>query len=234
MTEGPAETLNLTEYAQPAIFINSFLSYEKLKRDNSLEEKNVKYLFGHSVGEYTALCVAGSLSAMDTSKLLRFRGAEMQKASVNREGCMYAVLKDYEEVKDIVEKYQKESSESGKIVDVAAINSPKQFVLSGDLNLISKIVGEFKTKSIKSVKLNVSCAFHSRILSSMKPKFAEFLYSMNIAPPKKRVIRNLDLEIYSEKDDIIYGLVEQIDHPVLFQQTVNYCALNQITHFYDN
>jgi len=193
--------------------------------------ENIDYLFGHSVGEYTALCVAGSFDPYDTSKLLRFRGAEMQNASQNFETSMYAILGDQEELKDLITKYQKENE--NQILDIAAVNSPRQFVISGESDLVKKVIGELKKQSVRSVKLNVSCAFHSRILSSMKPRFSEFLLSMNIQQPKKKVIRNLDLEIYSDKADIIYGLVEQIDHPVLFQQTVSLCALHKVDTFYD-
>ena len=67
----------------------------------------------------------------------------------------------------------------------------------------------------------------------MKPKFSEFLETMTIYSPLKKVIRNIDLEIYEEDSDIIYGLVEQIDNPVLFQSTINFCILQNIDTFYD-
>ena len=86
---------------------------------------------------------------------------------------------------------------------------------------------------IAAARVNVSAAFHSKFLTPMKEEFKEVLNGLTWKKPQKKVIRNFDVKIYQEKEDIIEGLVQQIDHPVLFRKTVEFCLGNDIKRFID-
>ncbi len=86
---------------------------------------------------------------------------------------------------------------------------------------------------IAAARVNVSAAFHSSFLTGMKEEFKKVLQQLNISKPQKKVIRNYDTKIYSNREDIIEGLTEQIDHTVLFQKTVEYCFQNNGFRFID-
>ncbi|CAD8117525.1 unnamed protein product [Paramecium sonneborni] len=208
--QGPQAILNQTEFTQPAIFICSYLRYQ------SIPDAQIQYAIGHSVGEYAALAIAGHLDPQDTVQLLYKRGCIMRDCSKGRQMGMLAVAST-QDFNSIIKKVLLVN----QIIEPALYNSQNQLVYSGDKESLKLMQNELKKIKVNSLFLEVSAAFHCSLLSKGKWEFEKELQKYVTFNPSTniQIIRNIDATIYQNKEQIIEGLRDQLDHPVMFQQS---------------
>ena len=213
--EGPKDELDQTENTQPAIFLVSFSIFKIIQNETDFKISDAKYFAGHSLGEYSALCCAESLTFEQTLILLRERGSAMQNAVPKGEGGMVAILgEDIELVEEIL-------NENNQLkCYVANDNSIGQVVISGKLNLLNTLCNKLKEKKIKYVKLPVSAPFHSPLMRKatieMRPKILETKFK----DPKVSIISNVLASPQNKSDNIKNLLIEQIEKPVRWRESV--------------
>lgn len=219
MFEGETEELNKTSNAQPAIMAVSMAYFEVLKSLGIINLDEVKFMAGHSLGEYSALCAAGVLSLEDTAKLLKARGAAMMQACIDNPGAMAALIGfDYAKVKMIAD-------DTGCFVGNS--NSPAQIVLSGSGETVGKACELAKEQGVKrAVMLPVSGAFHSPLMQSAADVMAKVLNDAKFAEPSFKVVSNLTARPYVSATEIKDLLVKQITNTVKWQESVVYMAEN--------
>ncbi len=230
MWEGPKETLTLTENAQPALMAVSMAVMRVLEEGGfSLREK-VKFVAGHSLGEYSALAAAGAFSLADTARLLKLRGQAMQKAVPVGEGAMAALLGVG------IEAAQKIAAEAaqGDVCQVANDNEPTQVVLSGHKRAIDRVGEVGKAHGVRrAVPLPVSAPFHCALMQPAADAMAEALSKVDIKAPAVPVIANVVAGPVSDPDDVRRRLVEQVVGTVRWRECVAYMAANGITDVYE-
>ncbi len=224
---GPEEMLTLTENAQPAIFLQSAISAEILKEMSILPE----IVAGFSLGEFSALYLAGVMSFEDTLKLVRLRGIEMQKSIEPGKGTMAAIIglqgSD-------VEKICSKESGCGDVI-VANYNCPGQVTISG----IKEAVDSVMKKSLeigakKAVQLKVSAPFHTKYMRGASEKLREFLENVEIALPKVPVVSNVTAEPYPlDVEGIRKYIVIQAVSPVRWEQSMKNIIELGIEDFYE-
>jgi [acyl-carrier-protein] S-malonyltransferase len=227
MVEGPAEELTLTANAQPALMAMSMAVVKVLEKefDISLAEK-AKYVAGHSLGEYSALCAADVFSISDTAKLLRIRGEAMQKAVPLGVGSMAAVIGvSIEKAAEIA----KAASDEENLCVWANDNADGQVVLSGHMAAIDKVVeiaSEFGAK--RAVKLPVSAPFHSPLMAPAAEKMQEALESVEANNAKIPVISNVLASDIIDANEIKKRLVEQVTGSVRWRESVLFMKENGV------
>ncbi|MEZ5648888.1 MAG: ACP S-malonyltransferase [Alphaproteobacteria bacterium] len=218
MFEGPAETLTLTENAQPALMAVSLAVIRILAREADYDIANkVAYVAGHSLGEYSALAAAQALPISTTATLLRTRGQAMQKAVPVGQGAMAALLGL--ELGAATEVAQIASE--NEVCDVANDNAPGQIVVSGHKGAIERAVEIAKTKGAKrSILLPVSAPFHCRLMAPAADTMGEALAQTVIAPVAAPLIANVTASAVESPNDIRRLLVEQITGRVRWRESV--------------
>lgn len=219
MFEGETEELNKTSNAQPAIMAVSMAYFEVLKSLGIINPDEIKFMAGHSLGEYSALCAAGVLSLEDTAKLLKNRGAAMMQACIDNPGAMAALIGfDYAKVKTIAD-------DTGCFVGNS--NSPAQIVLSGSKETVEKGCKLAQEQGVKrAVMLPVSGAFHSPLMQSAADIMAEVINNARFAEPSFMVVSNLTARPYASATEIKDLLIKQITNTVKWQESVVYMAEN--------
>src|SRR5262245_40648641 len=161
MFEGPIETLTLTENAQPALLAVSMAVVRVIEDRGVRLSERVKFVAGHSLGEYSALCAAGALSLADGARLLRIRGRAMQAAVPVGEGAMAALLGVG---KDVAEKLAAAAAQ-GEVCQLANDNEPTQAVISGAKSAIDRAAQLAKSHGVRRfMPLNVSAPFHCSLM----------------------------------------------------------------------
>ena len=218
MFDGPEAELTLTENAQPAIMASSIALLRVMEKEKGFRAADrASYLAGHSLGEYTALAAAGSLLLADTARLLKTRGAAMQKAVPVGEGAMAAILGlDFDQVAEIVA----EAAKTGTVA-IANDNSPGQVVVSGTEEAVNKASELAKEKGAKrAVPLPVSAPFHSPLMQPAALVMKEALAKVIIHRPLLPLIANVTAEPVSEPDAIRHLLVEQVTGMVRWRESV--------------
>ncbi|MCK5883983.1 MAG: ACP S-malonyltransferase [Bacteriovoracaceae bacterium] len=222
--DGPEDDLRLTKYTQPAIVSYSYALYKKL--ETLLEAKGVKVdrVLGHSVGEYSALAAAGSLSFEDAIKAVHLRGSYMQEAVPSGQGKMYAMMRtDAESVKkacDIV-------SVPGNEVQPANYNEPGQTVISGHAEACDKAVAwanENIEGRFRAIELKVSAPFHSSLMAPATQKLSQAFENITFNSPKIPYIANIDAAEYGSDTDstkVKLNLLDQVCGSVLWSQSIN-------------
>ncbi len=210
---GPMETLTLTANVQPAILTTSIAMFR------AYNPKLPDYVAGHSLGEYTALCVAGALSLEDAVKLVRLRGEEMQKAVPAGQGAMAVVLGlDIEELKNVCEIAEKQT---GAICDIANDNCPGQIVISGATNAIEAAMEIAKEHGAKrAMKLPLYVPPHSRLMAQVAEKMKIALDNTEIKTPCVPLISNKTCQPMTDVDEIKESLIYQITHGVRWRESV--------------
>lgn len=224
---GPDERLKLTEYTQPAILLVSISAYRYMKLKNA--NVTAKYLSGHSLGEYSALVVSGSLKLEDALRLVRARGKYMQEAVPVGEGAMAAVIGAED---SLVEEVCLEVAQKGGYVAPANFNSPGQIVISGEKEAVNKVIEILKSKGVKRVVLlPVSAPFHSELMLSASKKLEKDFKNVNISEPEVPVISNVTGRPYENSESIKKLLIEQITKPVRWVDCVKYMYRNGVREF---
>jgi [acyl-carrier-protein] S-malonyltransferase len=218
MREGPDEELKLTENAQPAIMAHSLAVFRALTKDGGLNlEKAASFVAGHSLGEYSALCAAGSFDLVTSAKLLRTRGRAMQEAVPVGEGAMAALLgADLALAKKIAD-----AAAEGQVCTVANDNDPSQVVISGAKAAIDRAVQIAKDMGAKrAVPLPVSAPFHCPLMQPAAEAMADALSYVVVAAPAVPLFANVTAEPTSDPDSIRNQLVEQVTGMVRWRESV--------------
>lgn len=211
--EGPEEDLRLTANTQPALFTTSVAALKVLEL-NGIQPEVVA---GHSIGEYAALVAAGALSFEDGVSLVRKRGELMQAAAEEFPGTMAAIIGlSTEKVREACER----ASEFG-IVDVANYNSPGQIVISGEVKAVEAAGGYAKEAGAKRVlPLNVSGAFHSRVMLPAAEKLSKVLAAVSFNDASIPVVANVTADYVKSADEIRESLARQIAGSVRWEESV--------------
>ncbi|MGA7116631.1 MAG: ACP S-malonyltransferase [Hyphomicrobium sp.] len=231
MWEGPKETLTLTENAQPALMAVSMAVMRVLEREQgfSLKDK-VRFVAGHSLGEYSALAAAGTFSLADTAKLLKLRGQAMQKAVPVGQGAMTALLGVGI---DVAQKVA-EAAAQGECCQVANDNEPTQVVLSGHKTALDRVPEAGKAYGVRrAVPLPVSAPFHCALMQPAADAMAEALANVQVNAPVVPLVANVLATPISDPDEIRRRLVEQVTGTVRWRECVQFMAANGITEVYE-
>ena len=214
--EGPKELLNETENTQPAIFLVSFAIYNVIKNESLFDIDKANFFAGHSLGEYSALACSGALDFVDTIKILKIRGNAMQNAVPKNEGGMVAVLgEDINMIKEILNR-----KENNLSCFLANDNSNGQVVVSGKMNNLELFSAELKRLNIKSVVLPVSAPFHCKLMSPATQIMREVIENTHFFKPKKFIVSNVTAQPSNEPNDIKKLLIDQIEKPVRWRESV--------------
>src|SRR6478735_8825472 len=188
MFNGPEDTLTLTANAQPALMAVSMAVIRVLETNGVDLKAKVSYVAGHSLGEYSALCAAGTFSLADTARLLRIRGNAMQAAVPVGVGAMAAIIgADIEQAEEVA----KEACAAGGVCVVANDNAPGQVVISGTMDALYRDGEIAKAKGIKrALPLAVSAPFHCPLMQPAADRMAEALAGVTIRPLSVPVLAN--------------------------------------------
>lgn len=215
--EGPEDALTLTANAQPALMATSIATLRALESTGVSVATTARFVAGHSLGEYSALVAAGSLSVADAARLLRVRGRAMQEAVPAGEGAMAALLGVDLEVAAAVAA---EAAE-GDVCDVANDNAPGQVVLSGAKAAVERAVALAKGRGAKrAVLLAVSAPFHCALMSPAAAVMAEALAGADVRAPVVPLYANVTAGPVTEPDEIRRLLVEQVTGTVRWRESV--------------
>ncbi len=221
---GPEEELRLTANTQPAILLTS-AAILKIVEEHGLRPD---FVAGHSLGEYTALIAAGSLSIRDAVWLVRNRGIFMQQAVSPGQGTMAAILGlNTEQIKAICTQV----AEYG-IVEPANYNCPGQIVLAGETEAIKQAMAlaqEYGAK--RTLELSVSGPFHSSLLQNISIQLASILEKVIISRPWVPVAANCTAELVTSPLKIKTNLIQQVNHAVLWQQSIERLLAEGVTTF---
>jgi [acyl-carrier-protein] S-malonyltransferase len=225
MTEGPAEELTLTENAQPAIMVNALATLRASGLD--LADK-ADFVAGHSLGEYTALCAAGTFDLATTARLLKQRGQAMQAAVPVGEGAMAALLgADLAIAQAIADE-----AAQGEICTIANDNDPSQIVLSGHKEAIERAIALAKEKGAKrAILLPVSAPFHCPLMQPAADRMRQALAGVQMKPPAVSLYANVTAGPVDSPDTIRELLVEQVTGRVRWRESVAAMADAGVTHF---
>lgn len=231
MWDGPKETLTLTENAQPALMAVSMAVMRVLEKEHGFVLKDkVKFVAGHSLGEYSALAAAGAFSLADAARLLKLRGQAMQAAVPVGQGAMYALLG----VGIDVARKVAEAAAQGDVCQVANDNEPTQVVLSGAKVALERVPEIGKGLGVRrAVPLPVSAPFHCALMQPAADAMREALAKVQVNAPVVPVIANVLAAPISDPDEIRKRLVEQVTGTVRWRECVTYMTANGITDVYE-
>jgi len=231
MWEGPAEELTLTANTQPALMAVSIAAIRVLEAEADLDlKRDVAFVAGHSLGEYSALAAAGSLSIADTARLLRIRGDAMQSAIAVGRGAMAALLGlEY----DVALAVAREAAQ-GEVCDAANDNGGAQVVVSGHRSAVERAVAIAQARGAKrAVMLPVSAPFHCALMAPAAQTMRQALASVSMKPPVVRVVANVEARAITAPDDIRAALVRQVTGTVRWRESVGYMAAEGVDRFYE-
>src|SRR5271169_3413624 len=229
--DGPAETLQLTQNTQPALMAVSLATMRVLEGEAGFSvAAHAAFVAGHSLGEYSALAAAGSLSISDTARLLRTRGLAMQKAVPVGVGAMAALLGlDYEAAVAIANE-----AAQGQVCQAANDNGGGQVVVSGDKAAVERAVEIAKTKGAKrAMLLPVSAPFHCALMQPAADVMAQALAQVSVRPPVVPVVANVLAKPIRDPAEIVRALVAQVTGTVRWRECVAAMARAGVTAFYE-
>ena len=225
--EGPENELKLTKNTQPAILIISHSIFRLIVEEFNTNINDIKYFSGHSLGEYSALVSAGSLSFTDALFLLHERGKSMQEAVPEGKGSMLAVMGlKIEEI----EKFIQTKKDKG-VCEIANDNSDSQVILSGDKSAIVEISENLKSNKKKSIFLPVSAPFHCSLMRSASEKMKDKIYKSNFKNPTIDIVSNVTAKAENNSENIKKLLVEQIYSKVRWRESILYMIKNGVNEF---
>jgi [acyl-carrier-protein] S-malonyltransferase len=227
---GPEDQLTLTANAQPALMAVSIAAVRVLEARGFDLRSKVAAVAGHSLGEYSALCAAGTFSLADTARLLRIRGNAMQAAVPVGKGAMAAII-GFEH--DRVEALCSEMSAIGPC-QIANDNGGGQIVISGDREAVEKAAKQAsETGAKRAIILPVSAPFHSALMAPAAEAMREALAAVVRHDPVVPLIANVRAAPVTSADAIIDLLVEQVTGQVRWRETVEWFGANDVTTLYE-
>src|SRR6476661_7559345 len=229
--EGPADTLTLTENAQPALMAVSLAVMRVLEQEAGLDlKRDAAFVAGHSLGEYSALAAAGALSIADTARLLRIRGRAMQAAVPVGEGAMAALLGlEFGPASDAAAE-----AAQGQVCQAANDNGAGQVVVSGNRAAVERAVELAKSKGAKrAMLLPVSAPFHCALMQPAADVMAEALARVSVRPPTVPLVANVLAKPTEDPAEIVRSLIAQVTGTVRWRESVVYMAGAGVTKFYE-
>ena len=229
--EGPAETLTLTENAQPALMAVSLAAMRVLEAEAGVDlARDAQFVAGHSLGEYSALAAAGALTIGDTARLLRIRGRAMQKAVPVGTGAMAALLAlDFDQAVAVAAE-----AAQGQICQAANDNGGGQVVVSGDKAAVERAVEIAKGKGARrAMMLPVSAPFHCALMQPAADAMAQALAEVAVKAPAVPVVANVLAKPISDPGEIVRALVAQVTGTVRWRESVAFMAAQGVTTFYE-
>ncbi|HEV7981308.1 MAG TPA: ACP S-malonyltransferase [Xanthobacteraceae bacterium] len=233
--EGPAERLTLTENAQPALMAVSLAAMRVLETEAGIAlSRAAAYVAGHSLGEYSALAAAGSLSIADSARLLRIRGLAMQKAVPVGAGAMAALLGlEFEAAREVAEQAA-EGHGAGAVCQAANDNGAGQVVVSGDRAAVERAVELAMAKGARrAMLLPVSAPFHCALMAPAAEAMAQALAAVTIRPPAVPLVANVPAAAITDPAEIARCLVAQVTGTVRWRECVSYMAAHGVADFYE-
>lgn len=227
--DGDIAELTLTQNAQPALMATSMAALRALEAEG-LGIETASFVAGHSLGEYSALCAAGSLKLDDTARLLRIRGQAMQEAVPVGVGAMAALLGlDFAAATEVAAE-----AAQGEVCQAANDNDPAQVVVSGHKAAVERAVDIAKAKGAKrALLLPVSAPFHCALMQPAAHVMAEALAAVNIENPSVPVVVNVRAEAVMEADRIRDLLVAQVTGSVRWRESVLWMEQAGVTEFWE-
>ena len=231
MWEGPAEELTLTANTQPALMAVSLAAIRVLEAEAGLDLKqHAAFVAGHSLGEYSALAAAGSLSISDTARLLRIRGNAMQNAVPVGQGAMAALLGlEYDAALEVARE-----AAQGEVCDAANDNGGAQVVVSGHKSAVERAVAIAQTKGAKrAVMLAVSAPFHCALMQPAADAMREALDRVTVNSPVVPVVANVEAAPITDPSVIRDALVRQVTGTVRWRESVAYMTSQGVDSFYE-
>lgn len=228
--EGDQDELTLTANAQPALMATSMAAVRALEAEGFAFKDHASFVAGHSLGEYSALCAAGSLSVADTAKLLRIRGDAMQKATPTGQGAMAAILGlDFDTVADLAS-----DAAEGDVCQAANDNDPAQVVISGHAAAVERAVELAKARGAKrAVMLPVSAPFHCALMQPAADAMAGALASVTLNAPVVPLVGNVMAGPSNDPALIRDNLITQVTGRVRWRESVMWMAQNDVTEAWE-
>ncbi|MBT5641134.1 MAG: ACP S-malonyltransferase [Rhodobiaceae bacterium] len=231
--EGSQDELTMTKNAQPALMTVSIAILRAIEFERGLDLSKIKYVAGHSLGEYSALAATEVFSLSDTAKLLRLRGESMQRSTAIGEGAMAALLgTTFNQAENLVNKVN--SLSKGLVCSIANDNAPGQIVISGHrvaIELAAENAKEFGAK--KAVLLPVSAPFHCSLMNNAANEMKDALSVIDMRPPKVPIITNVTAKEEVDIEVIRSLLVDQVTSMVRWSESITYADDNGITDAFE-
>lgn len=227
--EGDIAELTLTQNAQPALMATSMAAMAAMGAEG-LGIEQAQFVAGHSLGEYSALCAAGSLSLPDTARLLRTRGRAMQEAVPVGVGAMAALLgMNFADAADVAAE-----AAQGEVCQAANDNDPTQVVVSGHKGAVERAVDLAKARGARrAMLLPVSAPFHCALMQPAAAVMAEALAAVTVLAPRVPVVVNVRAEAVTEPDRIRALLVAQVTGSVRWRESVLWMERAGVTEFWE-
>lgn len=222
---GSEESMKQTLYTQPLMILKTIFGYEKVKQLNP----NISAISGFSLGEYSAYYASSVFDFKAIIKLVSKRALYMDIDTKSKAGLMAAIIGlDKPVIKDVCESLSTQG-----IISIANENEPKQYVISGEADLVQKAVEMLKEKGARrAIILQTSGAFHTPLMQNASRKLVEDIQNDDILKPNKSKIKiymNIDAKPLNDKD-ILFHIENQMTHPVLFIDTILNMKADGITH----
>jgi [acyl-carrier-protein] S-malonyltransferase len=225
--EGPENDLKLTQNTQPSILLVSYSIFTVLKNEFNFNTENIKYFAGHSLGEYSALLCANSLSFQDSLRLLFERGKSMQEAVPLGKGSMLAILgSKIEEINNYILEIK-----SNGVCEVANDNAEGQIIVSGNIEPIEELKNILKKNKKKCILLPVSAPFHCSLMNPASITMKEKINAVNFKKPEYQIIGNVTAAPVEKPDDIKDLLVKQIYSKVRWRESIIFMNEDKINDF---
>ncbi|MGA0562506.1 ACP S-malonyltransferase [Ancylobacter sp. VNQ12] len=227
MWDGPIETLTLTANTQPALMAASLAALRVLEAEAGVNlARDAAFVAGHSLGEYSALAAAGSLSLADTARLLRLRGTAMQAATPVGTGAMAAILGlDFDKVAAVAAE-----AAQGEVCEVANDNAPGQVVVSGHAAAVERACEIAKREGAsRAILLTVSAPFHCSLIASAADAMREALTKVAVHAPKVPLVANVTAAPVTDPNEIRALLVKQVTSTVRWRESVAFMAEQGVT-----
>ena len=224
--EGPMEDLTQTQNTQPALMAVSVAISRVILKESGKSLKDIcAYVAGHSLGEYSALCVSGAISLADTARLLKIRGESMAEAVPSGKGGMAALIGvDFEKAQEIADSVKDVGD-----AQAANDNGGGQVVVSGEMAAIDKIVEVASSFGVKkAVKLAVSAPFHSKLMQPAAEKMKAALDDAKVNSPEVPLIANVTAAKVTNGEKIKKLLVQQVTDMVRWRESVIYMKENGV------
>jgi len=222
MREGPEDQLTLTENAQPALMAVSLAVARVLKVEFGVDVSRAGFVAGHSLGEYSALCAAGSITLADTARLLKLRGQAMQRAVPVGRGAMASLIGPKTDLA-LAEAAAAAGSEVGVCV-VANDNNAGNIVISGDKAAVDRAIEKAKELGARAIPLNVSAPFHCPLMQPAADEMATALASATIVAPSVAVVANVTARPERDPEVLRRLLVEQVTGRVRWRESMEWMA----------
>lgn len=218
---GPEDKLTLTANAQPALMAVSLAAMRAMEARGFDLGRSAEFVAGHSLGEYSALAAAGSLSIADAARLLRIRGDAMQAAVAPGEGAMAAILGlDHETLQSVCAE-----AGQGGVCQIANDNGGGQIVISGTKAAVERAMEAAQAAGAKrAIALSVSAPFHSMLMQPAADRMREALATATLVSPRVPLVANVLASAISDPEEIRAHLVEQVTGQVRWRESMTYLA----------